>query len=301
MSRRTKAVEAVAFSPSQPLVATADTSGAISLWNSQTGALQRTLLGHQTSAESLAFSPDGLLVLSGDARGEIRLWNVGDGQELYPLPALHGPILTCSFSPDSQYFLVSGTGTAYLWDLQQRSISRKFKDYYDIVCSWFAPDGKTFFLSNGQGGYLDWLDTQTGELLQRWDVTDAAVTALACTKDNQTLFIWDSMKIGVWDLLAGKQIHTLADNSENGRDELEYVFNGVLAANETFIAAVGINGTVVTLDLSGSVIQRFVGHTDAVFAVTLSPDDQMLLTGSLDSTARLWDVETGTELQRLKP
>jgi WD40 repeat protein len=45
-------------------------------------------------------------------------------------------------------------------------------------------------------------------------------------------------------------------------------------------------------------IQAFIGHTDRVKAVDYSPDGRSVLTGSGDSTVRLWDVQTGAEIQR---
>ncbi|MBE2183495.1 MAG: protein kinase [Anaerolineae bacterium] len=45
-------------------------------------------------------------------------------------------------------------------------------------------------------------------------------------------------------------------------------------------------------------VQAFVGHTDRVKAVDYSPDGRTVLTGSGDSTVRLWDVATGQELQQ---
>jgi WD40 repeat protein len=44
--------------------------------------------------------------------------------------------------------------------------------------------------------------------------------------------------------------------------------------------------------------QRFVGHTEPVFGVAASPDNETILTGSVDTTARLWDATTGEELRR---
>jgi len=37
------------------------------------------------------------------------------------------------------------------------------------------------------------------------------------------------------------------------------------------------------------------GHTAAVCALTISPDGRQALTGSIDRTARLWDMATGKE------
>lgn len=35
---------------------------------------------------------------------------------------------------------------------------------------------------------------------------------------------------------------------------------------------------------------EFYGHTGMVFSVEFSPDGKMILTGSGDKTARLWDI-----------
>ena len=39
-----------------------------------------------------------------------------------------------------------------------------------------------------------------------------------------------------------------------------------------------------------------VGHTGPVTSVAFSPDGEMSLTGSADTTAKLWDVDSGTEI-----
>jgi hypothetical protein len=44
-------------------------------------------------------------------------------------------------------------------------------------------------------------------------------------------------------------------------------------------------------------IRRFQGHTGCGHAVAYAPDSRTALSGSCDNTARLWDVETGRQLQ----
>jgi len=44
--------------------------------------------------------------------------------------------------------------------------------------------------------------------------------------------------------------------------------------------------------------QIFVGHEQYVNAVAVSPDGKYALTGGLDHTARLWDIQTGREIRQ---
>jgi predicted MPP superfamily phosphohydrolase len=45
-------------------------------------------------------------------------------------------------------------------------------------------------------------------------------------------------------------------------------------------------------------LSRFEGHTQGVRACALSPDDRRALSGSFDTTLRLWDLKSGRELRR---
>lgn len=49
----------------------------------------------------------------------------------------------------------------------------------------------------------------------------------------------------------------------------------------------------------GKLVRVFEGHEDALYAVAISPDGQMLATGSYDQKIKLWKVETGEEIRTL--
>ena len=49
---------------------------------------------------------------------------------------------------------------------------------------------------------------------------------------------------------------------------------------------------------TGEMIQAFRGHESVVWSVALSPDGKTAVTGSEDKTLRLWDIESGKELDR---
>jgi WD40 repeat protein len=47
-----------------------------------------------------------------------------------------------------------------------------------------------------------------------------------------------------------------------------------------------------------SALHTFIGHSYWINSVAISPDGHQLLTGSLDASAWLWDIQTGQVLQR---
>src|SRR5262249_40850647 len=47
-------------------------------------------------------------------------------------------------------------------------------------------------------------------------------------------------------------------------------------------------------------IHRLSGHTDAIYAATFTPDGQRVVTGSYDTTLRLWRLADGAPIAELK-
>jgi len=50
----------------------------------------------------------------------------------------------------------------------------------------------------------------------------------------------------------------------------------------------------------GTLVRKYEGHTDALYALALSPDGKTLATGSYDQKIKLWNVEDGAEVRVLK-
>jgi mono/diheme cytochrome c family protein len=73
---------------------------------------------------------------------------------------------------------------------------------------------------------------------------------------------------------------------------------------ETVYAAggeAGIVGIVRSWKTSdGSPLRSFEGHTDAAYALAVSPDGKFIATGAYDQKIRLWDTATGKEVALLK-
>ena len=110
-------INSIAFSPNNPLLASASADSTIQLWNLNTNTLQATLRGHTSNVLSVAFSPDGSLLASGSADGTVRLWNPDTETLQATLEAHTSNVLSVAFSPDGA-LIASGSadGTVQLWN-----------------------------------------------------------------------------------------------------------------------------------------------------------------------------------------
>jgi WD40 repeat protein len=58
------------------VTAASDDVATAEIWDAETGALKKTLVGHTDRITCCAFSPDGTRVLTASADGTARLWDV---------------------------------------------------------------------------------------------------------------------------------------------------------------------------------------------------------------------------------
>ena len=72
----------IAFSPNGNTLASGNTDGTIHLWDTVTGANQRTFTGYTRLVRSIAFSPDGTTLASGNEDGTVLLWELSPTTEL---------------------------------------------------------------------------------------------------------------------------------------------------------------------------------------------------------------------------
>jgi len=88
---------AIAFSPDGAILAAADATGMVGLWDAESGAQIRTCPIHTAQVKSLAWLPDGKTLACGCDDG-IRFWNTEPGN---PIRTIAGPSPTV-FSADGR-------------------------------------------------------------------------------------------------------------------------------------------------------------------------------------------------------
>lgn len=92
-------VLSIDVSPDGTLVAAADRSGAILVWEVKGGRLGQSLAGHRGAVHAVAFHRSGKQIASAGADGTVRVWDVAEGKERWRQQAHTGEAFAVAFGP----------------------------------------------------------------------------------------------------------------------------------------------------------------------------------------------------------
>ena len=141
-----------AMSPDSRLVASADRSGVVKVWNIEANSEVASWQYSTKEVTAVTFSPDGKLLASAGQDATIRLWKVSDWTEQACVRGHERTINSISWSPDGQW-LASGArdNSIRIWNLDTMSEAKCLADNEDVVrCVLWLPDGKRLAASTGK-------------------------------------------------------------------------------------------------------------------------------------------------------
>jgi WD40 repeat protein/serine/threonine protein kinase len=247
--------------------------------------------GHEGTVNALAVSRDGKHVLTGGADGTVRLWDAA-GQEVKRYTGLRGAINSVGFSANGQRVIAcDATGALQVWEFisgnRVRS-SRPVKQDNPAHTCLIVPDGSAYVLSRGKS-------LSTGRLVgassTRSTTLRADIRALACSADSSRLAVGDEV---------GSV--RLADPDTLKQTPLALPHRGAVLAlafapSGTALVSAGADKWLLWRDLRTGRARKFVGHNAAVYAVDVSPDGKWVVSGSKDTTVRLWEAATGRQVE----
>ena len=181
------AINSIAFSPNNPLLASASVDGTIQLWDLTTNTLQATLRGHTSDVLSVAFDPNGILLASGSADGTVRLWNPTTEALEATFHGHTSNVLSVAFGPDGSLLASGGAdGTVRLWDpateILQATLEAHMASVFSVA---FSPDG-LLLASASDDGLVGLWDTHT-ETLQATLGHESPVLSVAFSPDGDIL------------------------------------------------------------------------------------------------------------------
>ena len=93
----------ISFSPDGSLLAVASTENTITIRNSSTLKVQRTLVNY-APVHCIDFSPDGNRIISANRNGYVTIWNVTDGEGIHNIETSYQNIFSVKYSGDGKKF-----------------------------------------------------------------------------------------------------------------------------------------------------------------------------------------------------
>lgn len=283
---------AVAFSPTEPLVATGGTDHTVRLWDRRTGELQRELPGHTNRINAVAFSPNGTLLLTASRDKTVRLWNVRPDEELPGLYGHNGRVNHLAVSPDGAFIVSAGDDrTIRLWD-STTGTEEEDPIREDIIgkvrhAAW-SPDGRWIATASGKQIAHVW-NSQTRD--QHWSFGHPDVVTSVVWSPDGTVLITTSHDnhARLWSMSTGKPIAELPETTNLTSAVVSPDGNRLITGHE--------DGSVTIWSMTTHTrIHEWSLHSQRITSLAFSPDGKRLLSASDDQTAQVWNVQTGALL-----
>jgi len=255
-------------------------SEALRLWSLDTGE-ELQAFRNDKPWKSCALSRDGAHLLAVAESGRLVVLNVHDGSTTAEIEAKAPRDVQWL---DDHRVLTIGGETVFLWDTRTTvwTTVSKEDEHNTIYDFSLSPDRRTLAIATVSG--LSIRDLSTGSLQQSLhDGNDRFLSCVWVTNDTVAAHI-DGGPVSLWDAHRGSLIRALS-TKEVGRAR-------AMSPDGIRLALTSGSAVEIWNTKSGELLSRVKAHTHLISSCAWSPNGDRLVTGSWDSTARVWDAET---------
>ncbi len=253
------------------------------------------LIGHTRAVENLHLSTSGKLS-SVSADGNIKVWDNKSGELVNVFHSnCKGVKSLCYNHNESVLFTGSYEGILHVWNTFTTECLRTVVAHSDIIRS-MCYNEKTLrlFTASADRTIKVWNDSL--ELIATLADNALGLYSIYCNKDGTSLVSGgNDQQIKIWNL-------------NNFQCERTFVghYGTVMCVryshDESRIVSAG--GSDFSIKLwgiqSGECIRTYVGHTHTVSFVVFNDDESRLISSGWDKTIRIWNTDTGDELNTLR-
>ncbi|MEM7033124.1 MAG: WD40 repeat domain-containing protein [Chloroflexota bacterium] len=287
------AVNSIAFSPDQVILATGSGDGVVRLWQMVDGSLMRPLKASDRPISSIAFSPDGSFLAVGAWDGRVSLWQ-SDAGYLHSQILFDHPVRSIAYHPQQDVIAV-GTlaGKLYLWEPLTGLSPLELDGHTDWINQLrFSPNGD-LLASAGNDGQIRLWDSITGQLNlalkpQDNEILDVVFApsgdVLVNASFDQGLTFWqiprgDLLNKGhyqspIWKLDFSHDGQWLAIGSQGFMDLWQFTDGTVIRTSQTPWPRTTRSSSLPSL-----------------LSLAFAPSENLLAVGARDGRVILWQVE----------
>ncbi len=316
---------------------TSDRTGRIRVFDSVTGQLLHTLLGHTASIRSFDWSPDGSSLVSGGEDRSLRIWDCESGELKDVLPGHRDQVNHAVWGPTGKRIAsVSRDGSAKIWEFPGGSIRTLEGPTTRVQHLTWQPRGGLLAGSSRDGSVYVW-DSSNRSLFSIMTAYPDQADCVQWDRDGQrlatsdrkgTLRVWDAATLTCLRELPGHPRTALnvdwhpdgrwiassgADGSVRLWDLTEAAPQGDTRPLAERVPALRWNpqgsllasgdrvGNIQLWDLKQQEpVAQWKAHDEAIYDLTWSPDGRRLASSGLDDIAKIWDVDQRELIQELQ-
>lgn len=305
------------YSSADRRLVTGNEGGAIREWSIPTPNeiyLRQTFHGYRHSLLHVRWSPNGHRLATVNIQGDVRLWEVIDGNlqnhALLDGYRLYAGQIGLDFSPDARWLAVASEQCTEIWDvhtMQKASVLPGLMRQQSVTYLT-----QTSLLVTGGASPLDAGDQATTVTI--WDVSNPwsptlshrlppvrTTERVAVSPTRQTLAILDAgipSFVSLCHAETGEHLGRLLTSTD-----YEYASLVVFDPAGEHLAVEGPDFSIGLWNIADlhtpTFVRSMVGHRDRVISAHFHPQRSLLVTGGIDGSIRLWNVETGKEVSVL--
>jgi WD40 repeat protein len=287
------------FSDDGAMIATTSSDQTVRLWDTASLHCQSILRGHDNEVWCAAFSPDGHLLATGSKDQNVLLWPVAPAVLLtndLPHDMAYRPL----FSPDGRWLVTvkPDSGISMLWDTESHAlVAENLANGRHIV--GFSADGKWVATFDPSAVHLSYWRPddnacQKDVPLQSLPFHHAEFSYMGMSQDQHFFFTIDmNGMIDIWHTDDGRLCCAIAG-------PMPRIRNAVLSPHgRHLVVSTEREDSAHLYDCPAGTEYELTGHRDFISGLAFSPDGEILATGSMDGTIRLWNSADGGSIASL--
>ncbi len=287
---------------------TVSKDGQLTLRETRLGGQLARMGGHDGQVTTLALAPHENIAATGDADGVVRVWDTRHSAGAIQLRSGGGAVSSGVFdSSGDRVSTGSKDGVVRNWDAHTGQLLWEEKHHEEEITS-LEYNKNDFLLVTGSkdGSAIVW--GADGALISRRMTETGSPSPVTQAKfDHSGIRILTAHKDGTvrhWPIKADQSTKPLAEwKDHDGKvSDLRISY----APKRGAILTVGYDGVAVvrvanaeSTDNTYGMPRRFSEHGSAIWSGEFSLDGSKIVTASTDGTARIWDVNSGAQLQVL--
>ena len=295
----TARVTGLDFSPNGEMIATSSIDKSVRIWDVSSGKRMTTLEGHSGSVWGVTFSPDGGLLASFGDDTTTRLWEVKNGSLVTVLEGHTEDVSSAVFIPNSETLATGSFDKSIrLWEIPAGNLKAHYPQASNVRSLGSSPNGSTLAIAQSYADKFRLYEAteieSKGRTLGLHPPHSARIHCVQYSNGGNLLATSSHDRtIKIWEASTGRWLETLRGHHAG-------VGRVLFFPDEERLVSAGYDNSVKIWRLDDWVRSTVLSdHLGFISCVAFSPDGRMLA-ASGENSIRIWDAQTGKELDRFQ-